>query len=426
MSAPDPYYQQAQLAQQQQEMKQQAMTSDGRVSTEAVPRQPAASHAMNIAAAPAAAYDGYAANKPTAMPPSRYNNDAAVANGTSGGRRSGAWYPFLMLALLSVISLLVILVVLAGISFHQLKNNAVVSLSSNSVNGAGCTCAGAADTVSASELASAIANLANVYSPNADAQLERESTTVLQDPANYSSVFDFNLAHETDQFTPYGYSKIANIENYPATHNQAISQTLFQLEPNGCNSPHHHPEAVEILFVFQGTINVTRVEPNGGTTYSDTLHENMTVLFPRGHIHFQHNIGPGVARYISTLNSELPGVMSEAQRICNLPLDVLMSMWPGQTATSVWTMCGNNANAGPVPATPILYKTGTYPSSMLGALEGERQAAQSSTGLAEIFEGPDPMAERLRAMKKRETEMQRMLQHEDAQEEELEVAANQK
>ena len=297
-------------------------------STEATPMSHSSaaaptSHAVDIAATatapPLAVGDAY--------PTSKSGATAPEASGRHRSRTACSSSPLLVLALLSVIALLLVLVALAAVSFHQLRDNATVTLSSQSAS-TQCVCPGA-DTVTATDLAKAIANLANAYAPNADAQLERESSTVLQDPAGYSAVFDFNQPHSTDVFTPYGYSKIANIENYPATHNQAISQTLFQLEPQGCNSPHHHPEAVEILFVFQGTINVTRVEPNGGATYSDTLHENMTVIFPRGHIHFQHNIGVGVARYISTLNSELPGVMSEAQRICNLPFDVLLSMWAG-------------------------------------------------------------------------------------------------
>jgi len=183
---------------------------------------------------------------------------------------------------------------------------------------------------------------------------------------------------------------------------------LFQLELDGSNSPHHHPDAVEILFVFQGTIEVTRVEPNNGVTYTNTVYSNQTVIFPRGHIHFQHNVGNVIARYISTLNSELPGVMSEAQRICNLPYDVILSMWPGQTAQSVWTMCGNAGT--PIPSNPIHYITGSYPVKSSSSTGGS--SSSSSTGIGDFFQGPSMRAAR-----------ERLIAERGQQEEELEATS---
>jgi len=258
------------------------------------------------------------------------------------------------------------------------------------------------DPVSASQLAAAIAGLQTAYAPNADASLIRGVSG--SDPVGYTPVFDFNQyntpasAAEFFLVTPFGYAKAANINNYPALHNQAMSQTLFQLELDGSNSPHHHPDAVEILFVFQGTIEVTRVEPNNGVTYTNTVYSNQTVIFPPGHIHFQHNVGNVIARYISTLNSELPGVMSEAQRICNLPYDVILSMWPGQTAQSVGTMCGNAGT--PIPANPIHYITGSYPQKSSSSTGGS--SSSSSTGIGDFFQGPSMRAARERLIVERE------------------------
>jgi len=237
-----------------------------------------------------------------------------------------------------------------------------------------------------------LTDIANGSTTTASPQVVcQTSTQNLTTTANYTPVFDFNEFHSTDIVTAHGYAKLANIMNYPATHNQAISQTLFQLEPNGANSPHHHPDGVEFLFVFQGTINVTRIEPNTGNVYSNIVGTNMSVIFPRGHIHFQHNIGTGVARYISTLNSELPGVFSEAQGICKLPYDALLSMYALQTANAVYEMCGSNGNPG-LPVNIIQYKTGvygpsevssssTFGSSSTGQNAGSSAPSSSSTGL---------------------------------------------
>jgi mannose-6-phosphate isomerase-like protein (cupin superfamily) len=271
-----------------------------------------------------------------------------------------------------VVVLLIVQVVYSSLSYSQLQSNG----HELGAPAAACACPVGGD-VSSTDLAASIASLVKVYAPNSDDAVIRGIQ--LPDPANYTPVFDFNEPHSTDLITPYGYAKVANIDNYPATHNQAISQTLFQLEVDGSNSPHHHPDAVEILFLFEGTIEVTRIEPNSGHTYTNVLTPNISVIFPRGHIHFQHNIGNRVARYISSLNSELPGVMSEAQRLCDLPYDAILSMFAMQTASSVWAMCGNAGE--PIPSNPIHYKKGVYPSKSV--------AFSSSTGVGEFFKGPD-------------------------------------
>ena len=299
------------------------------------------------------------------------------------------------LTLVLLVVLLVVQVAYTSLSYSQLQSNgsALSDLSSPSA----CSCAPSSDAASTTELAQAIKSLATVYSHDADDAVVRGIQT--PNPVDYTPVFDFNAAHSSDLITPYGYAKAATVSNYPALHGQAMSQTLFQLEVDGSNSPHHHPDGVEILFVFQGTIEVTRIEPNGGHVYTDILHPNMSVIFPRGHIHFQHNIGSTVARYISSLNSELPGVMSEAQRLCELPYDAIMSMFAMQTASSVWSMCGNAGE--PLPSNPIHYRKGVYPG--MGA-------ASSSTGVGDFFQGPDMKTAKAQLAKQQQQEADTHLQ----------------
>ena len=201
---------------------------------------------------------------------------AASSRASAGSCLAG----LIAVVLVGVIALLIVQVVFSSLSYSQLQSNGSRLSGLDAAGGCSCPSAG----VTTGELSSAIGGLLSVYAPNADAAVIRGIQ--LPDPANYTAVFDFNAPHSTDLITPFGYAKVANIENYPASHNQAMSQTLFQLEVDGSNSPHHHPDAVEILFVFQGSIEVTRVEPNNGRTYTDVLHPNMSVIFPRGHIHF--------------------------------------------------------------------------------------------------------------------------------------------
>lgn len=295
---------------------------------------------------------------------------AATSNGAYQQSRTKArrsvpvlLYILLILLLVGVIVVIVVMTAFTASSYHQLSDirsntNALTANTSTS-----CQCP-TCPNFDPQLLANALG--VRAFAQNADSALTR----TLDGPAfninmpGYDPVFDFNIERTSDSVTPYGYAKAMNVDNFPAVHNQAMAQTLFQLEVGGSNSPHHHPDGVEILFVFQGEIEVTRIEPNGGGKFINTLHANMTVIFPRGHIHFQRNIGTTVARYISTLNSERPGVMSEAQRICELPYDALLSMFSIKTAEDVYQMCAN------VPKNIIHYVTGSYPGARSSSTGG--------------------------------------------------------
>ena len=302
-------------------------------------------------------------NQPQLPPrPASASMDPPVKNGGAypqqRSKRSAPilLYVLLILLLIGVIVVIVVMTAFTASSYHQLSD---IRSNTNALavsNTSSCQCQ-TCPNFDPQLLADALG--ARAFAQNADSAVTRtlDGPAFNKDIPNYDPVFDFNVNRSTDSVTPFGYSKQMNVDNFPAAHNQAVAQTLFQLEVGGSNSPHHHPDGVEILFVFQGEIEVTRIEPNGGGKFVNTLHANMSVVFPRGHIHFQRNIGTGVARYISTLNSERPGVMSEAQRICELPYDALLSMFSLKTADDVYQMCAN------VPKNIIQYVTGTYPNS---------------------------------------------------------------
>lgn len=160
-------------------------------------------------------------------------------------------------------------------------------------------------------------------------------------PRGVSHVFNFSDYHVERVSSEWGEAMPATYLNYPITRGLATSQTRFILYPHGCNPPHEHPNAVETLYVFMGRIRVVIVEPNFGTKYEYILEPDMTVVFPRGFIHFQHNIGSGNASYISTLNSDNPGVLTIATRTCQLPYEVLASSFGLKTKDAITQLCSN-------------------------------------------------------------------------------------
>ena len=275
------------------------------------------------------------------------NREAAVGPSSS---KNVSVSRLLVLLVLCLVALMAAVLAFTLKSFHQFSDfhddtrslsNAVLQAASD--NNSPCVCS----------------NSVAAHQPAEPFQLEPSSPRLSSTSEMYDPTFDFNKFHMGFVNTSWGFTHPANLDNWPSLQGVAISQNLFQLEVEGSNSPHHHPDAVEMLFVIEGVINVTRVEPNGGATFSHTLHGNMSVFFPRGHIHFQHNIGNTVARYISTLNAELPGVMSEAQRLCDLPADALLSMFAEQTADSVTKLCGSHDGPG-LPINIIHYIHGQY------------------------------------------------------------------
>jgi len=159
--------------------------------------------------------------------------------------------------------------------------------------------------------------------------------------SNLLFTFNFSEPHSSDSITLNGYAKPANIDNWPALQGLGISQSLFLLHINGSNSPHHHPDGVEILYLIEGLIEVVRVEPNGGKIYHDILEPDMSTVFPRGHVHFQRNLFNGTSKYISSLNSERPGVYSLAQRTCELPTYILKSAFSNESINGIIELCQN-------------------------------------------------------------------------------------
>eukprot|EP00249_Psilotum_nudum_P032700 c48603_g1_i1 orf=1-510(-) len=96
-------------------------------------------------------------------------------------------------------------------------------------------------------------------------------------------------------------------EVFPAIMNEGITFVRFRMVPCGCNLPHTHPRASEILTLLSGgPLQVGFVDTNG-TSHINILYSGDVTLFPRGMLHFELNIGSQDAEYISALNSENPG-----------------------------------------------------------------------------------------------------------------------
>ncbi|KAJ7559465.1 hypothetical protein O6H91_04G086000 [Diphasiastrum complanatum] len=110
---------------------------------------------------------------------------------------------------------------------------------------------------------------------------------------------------------------------FPAQTNQGVSITRFLIAPCGFNPPQTHPRGTEMLTLLEGGPLEVGFVDTEGQTHINILHPNDVTCFPRGMMHFTHNVGTEVANAVSGFNSQDPGFMLEAVGMFHLPAKVV-------------------------------------------------------------------------------------------------------
>lgn len=72
--------------------------------------------------------------------------------------------------------------------------------------------------------------------------------------------------------------------------------------------PHYHPRATEVAFVVEGRIYSGFVDSQN-RVFAKVLEKGEVMVFPRGLLHFQMNIGEAAATIIGSFNSQNPGLV---------------------------------------------------------------------------------------------------------------------
>jgi len=94
---------------------------------------------------------------------------------------------------------------------------------------------------------------------------------------------------------------------FPGLNTLGMSLVRADFEPGGVNVPHLHPRATEIGYVVQGTLYSGFVTTQN-KLYAKILHKGDVMVFPKGLVHFQMNVGSGHAVIVGTFNSQNPGL----------------------------------------------------------------------------------------------------------------------
>eukprot|EP00244_Chara_vulgaris_P010950 TRINITY_DN5205_c0_g1_i1.p1 TRINITY_DN5205_c0_g1~~TRINITY_DN5205_c0_g1_i1.p1 ORF type:complete len:213 (+),score=24.48 TRINITY_DN5205_c0_g1_i1:157-795(+) len=100
-----------------------------------------------------------------------------------------------------------------------------------------------------------------------------------------------------------------NFMSMPILGGQGISYTYYKYAPCGQNPPHIHPRAAELLYVIKGNLSVGLVD-SSEKLYLNDLQEGDVALFPRGLVHWQHNLGNEEAIAILAFTDSNPGVVA--------------------------------------------------------------------------------------------------------------------
>lgn len=98
-----------------------------------------------------------------------------------------------------------------------------------------------------------------------------------------------------------------NRAKFPALNTLGMSAVRADLKPGGINPPHFHPRATEMVYVLQGKVYSGFVDSTN-RVFAKVIEQGDVMVFPRGLVHFQMNVGDSPATVFGCFNSQNPGM----------------------------------------------------------------------------------------------------------------------
>lgn len=153
---------------------------------------------------------------------------------------------------------------------------------------------------------------------NLDTSTTRTSRLNLVPCKNPRSVtpddFVFSGVKSPGNFSDIGLSTIpVNPTTFPGLNTLGMSFVRADLRPGGINPPHFHPRASETIYVVRGRVYSGFVD-SSNRVFAKVIDQGDVMVFPRGLVHFQMNVGKSPATVFGCFNSQNPGM----QKITNL------------------------------------------------------------------------------------------------------------
>ncbi|KAI3908903.1 hypothetical protein MKX01_023064 [Papaver californicum] len=121
--------------------------------------------------------------------------------------------------------------------------------------------------------------------------------------------FIFSGVKHAGNFSATGISATSvNPTNFPGLNTLGMSFVRADLDVRGINAPHFHPRATEVALVLEGTIYSGFVDTSN-RIFTKVINKGEVMVFPKGLVHFQMNVGNSPAIIFGSFNSPNPGLM---------------------------------------------------------------------------------------------------------------------
>ncbi|XP_050228735.1 germin-like protein subfamily 3 member 2 [Mercurialis annua] len=119
--------------------------------------------------------------------------------------------------------------------------------------------------------------------------------------------FVFSGMKTAGNFSETGLAAVpANPTNFPGLNTLGMSFVRADLKVGAINPPHFHPRATEITYIMQGSVYSGFVD-SSNRVFAKALEQGEAMVFPRGLVHFQMNVGDKIAIVFGCFNSQNPG-----------------------------------------------------------------------------------------------------------------------
>ena len=103
-------------------------------------------------------------------------------------------------------------------------------------------------------------------------------------------------------------AKPVNVNIFPGLNTLGMSFVRADFEVGGINVPHFHPRATEIAFVLEGRVYSGFIDTNN-RIFAKVIEKGEVMVFPRGLLHFQMNVGDTSATILGSFDSQNPGLL---------------------------------------------------------------------------------------------------------------------
>ncbi|XP_010683742.2 germin-like protein subfamily 3 member 2 [Beta vulgaris subsp. vulgaris] len=121
--------------------------------------------------------------------------------------------------------------------------------------------------------------------------------------------FIFSGIKHPGNFSDIGFSGISVTPlNFPSLNTLGMSFARADLKIGGVNVPHLHPRATEIAYVVRGSVYSGFIDSTN-KVFAKIIEAGEVMVYPRGLVHFQMNVGKSPATIIGSFNSQNPGII---------------------------------------------------------------------------------------------------------------------